>query len=634
MGNYKLISVESRKGGVGKTTAALNLGYLLREKYHVLLLDIDITGTSIRTIQKSRFWKEDAFLLEDLDGETINLLQYFANKYLKGEDLADFGKDGEEGKICVKEKTINVMASELYGEDAELLYDPSLLLESVHIFWLTEMILSICEKFSSCFSDGNSVIILDNSPGFVGIGKAVHGIINNMGPNDGKFLTVSSLDEQDLESSLKAILSIDSDYRKKLTSVLNPNSEESDSSFYSMVKLSGDTEYVYYKNVKKGAALASYQGLIINKVSKDITESRSSYDFSSMLSTVLAPVYDELTPEGETSIMVPFDAVLMTQFYGYLVHRKSTRETSHTVLKNRLATINNQVNRIEDLTIKELPLDLLRLCNGLDKSIDSLKGALIASGFEIMASKFSIEWSPITHLRRLLDVLKRAGFSSETQQLVFPKRSRMCWEMGMFKSFDHLSDFCAIQSKDIVRFCYSVTSVACEMSLCFSDSGSWHGVRFSRDPDDVNFARMEMIECLGTNFNNWIRSVVNLFVQADNRYLASFILSEKVSTCDHYLRAIIDKQDFVQTIKEAVSHLMDVVADVRTIINVVRAVTTENDGSFSYDVDLASFLNRKIVTKEYDFLMAQHMMDRDLHDSDYMESFREVLSRVINNWGI
>ena len=45
---YKIISVESRKGGVGKTTAALNLSNLLVERgYKVLLLDIDITGTSI-----------------------------------------------------------------------------------------------------------------------------------------------------------------------------------------------------------------------------------------------------------------------------------------------------------------------------------------------------------------------------------------------------------------------------------------------------------------------------------------------------------------------------------------------------------------------------------------------------------
>jgi hypothetical protein len=46
-----LVSVESRKGGVGKTTAALNLARLLLEKRKraVLFLDIDITCVAVGT---------------------------------------------------------------------------------------------------------------------------------------------------------------------------------------------------------------------------------------------------------------------------------------------------------------------------------------------------------------------------------------------------------------------------------------------------------------------------------------------------------------------------------------------------------------------------------------------------------
>ena len=84
MNNYTLISVESRKGGVGKTTAALNLGYLLKDKYNVLILDVDITGTSISAIRDSRFWRDDAYLLKGTDGNTMNLLQYFTESFLNG----------------------------------------------------------------------------------------------------------------------------------------------------------------------------------------------------------------------------------------------------------------------------------------------------------------------------------------------------------------------------------------------------------------------------------------------------------------------------------------------------------------------------------------------------------------------
>ena len=39
--HFIIISVESRKGGVGKTTVVLNLAKLLMDYYHVLVLDVD-----------------------------------------------------------------------------------------------------------------------------------------------------------------------------------------------------------------------------------------------------------------------------------------------------------------------------------------------------------------------------------------------------------------------------------------------------------------------------------------------------------------------------------------------------------------------------------------------------------------
>ncbi len=47
MMNQLFFSIESRKGGVGKTTIALNMCKMLRKKgYVVLMLDCEITGTS------------------------------------------------------------------------------------------------------------------------------------------------------------------------------------------------------------------------------------------------------------------------------------------------------------------------------------------------------------------------------------------------------------------------------------------------------------------------------------------------------------------------------------------------------------------------------------------------------------
>ena len=55
----RVYSIESRKGGVGKTTIALNLAKSLLSRGPVLLLDCDITGTSIsEPAIKSVYWQD------------------------------------------------------------------------------------------------------------------------------------------------------------------------------------------------------------------------------------------------------------------------------------------------------------------------------------------------------------------------------------------------------------------------------------------------------------------------------------------------------------------------------------------------------------------------------------------------
>ena len=79
---YRIYSIESRKGGVGKTTVALNLACILAKKGPVLLLDCDITGTSIVDPAKnSSFWNDETNVLTfvDKNGESkdLNFIRFF-----------------------------------------------------------------------------------------------------------------------------------------------------------------------------------------------------------------------------------------------------------------------------------------------------------------------------------------------------------------------------------------------------------------------------------------------------------------------------------------------------------------------------------------------------------------------------
>ena len=637
MSEYKLISVESRKGGVGKTTAALNVGYLLKERYHVLLLDIDITGTSISAIHDSRFWVRDTELLKK-NRETINLLQFFAKNYLKGDDLFDFTLNEEDGKVHVYTDTINVIASELYGEDATLLYDPSLLLENMHVFWLTKMITNLCERFERCFADDKPcLIILDNSPGFVGIGKAVHNIMTDIGPDRAKFLTVSSLDIQDLESSLKSVYALHKEYEDKYFGAKYPETQKGDESFYAQVQLSGATEYLYYKNVQQEATIPSYQGLIVNKVAKNIIEGRTRYDHQRILTERLQTVFNALYDGHIKDYQVPFDNVLLTQFYGLFDEKKTREQPNQTTLKRRLNTIEGQVKMLDELDSRQLPYDLLRRANNFDRTIDALKGALIACGYETIASKFIPEWSPVDPLRDLIEVLKDLGFTAESFELYVPRSSRMEKEMEYFHGIvSKASAFAEDRNQDYVWLAAAVAAIACELSFCYSNKILWNNMRTWQGEEAWGDNKEKWANIVNDALYDWMITMAESFklYEGERKTLAAYIISPEASGADNSLRVMFDNDDFVKLLKKSVSRLIDLGSDMQTLVNLIRTITIYNEGSYSLDVDFVSFLNHKILEKKYDYFEAKERMYSELRDSDYMASFREVLGRVIRNWGV
>ena len=600
-----------------------------------MLLDIDITGTSIRAIQKSRFWVNDTVLLTFSDGSPINLLQYYTNVYLKGDEPFTFTSAQEEGKTNVYIDTINVIASELYGDNAELLYDPSLLLDNLHVYWLTKLITSLCENFSACFKDQKPcVIILDNSPGFVGIGKAVHGILTDMGPELAKFLTVSSLDIQDFESSLKAVSALHDEYVDKLNGAMFPETQKGDESFYAQVQLSNADEYEYYRRNKEKSKLSAYQGLVINKVAKGIIEGRTRYDFNNDLSPKLEEIFAQLFDGKIRDYLIPFDNVLLTQFYGLFEEKPNVQNANLSTLKKRLATIEWQVKMLDELGYDLLPYDLLRRADGFDKTIDTLKGALIASGYEVIASKFNQDWSPVEPLRKMIAVLKDIGFTYESFEPYVPRRNRMEREMKYFQGMvSKAATYAENHQQGFVWLASAIASVACELSFCYSNK-----ITIWNNPRSLNWgaSKEKWANMVNDALLNWMSGIVNSYSQIKEKSptLAAYVISERAKESDVFLRELFDKDDFVVVVKTFVSRLIDLSTDMQTLINVVRAITVNNEGSFSIDVDFVPFLNHKIVEKIHDYYQAKDMMYSELRDSDYMSAFRNVLNQVVANWSL
>jgi hypothetical protein len=250
-----IISVESRKGGVGKTTAALSAAKVLAENgYAVLLIDCDVTGTNIACIIDSPFWKNDSVIVET-DNKPCNLLTVFLHYIKDGSiDYSNFGltkackKAKPNNKYCVigssftprqiisfnkKSKEHSSLINsplKLWGEfiddeelplyeTKDLQYPHSLFDELMNDFFI-QFLQRIIVKFKGQFKGKPVGIILDNSSGFFGYSSAIHDWVISLGPKEGKFIYVSSFDIQDIHSVFEYVHSLFAEINSHIASTV------------------------------------------------------------------------------------------------------------------------------------------------------------------------------------------------------------------------------------------------------------------------------------------------------------------------------------------------------------------------------------------------------------------------------
>ena len=204
MFNMVYISVESRKGGVGKTTTALTLADALLEKgYQVLMIDMDIVGTTI----DSTFINAHADFIHEvkLTGIPVNLVRLFKDYFMAGKNVPAFALETENKKAAFtysKDKC-NFIGSNIYEIDNGMvpLEDPRIMYDAYHAYWLLEFVKGISNTFAAAIGkDARVAVVLDNSPGFSSIENGIHDFLTDLGPEQGKVLLVSTIDPQDIEA--------------------------------------------------------------------------------------------------------------------------------------------------------------------------------------------------------------------------------------------------------------------------------------------------------------------------------------------------------------------------------------------------------------------------------------------------
>ena len=369
---YEIYSVESRKGGVGKTTIALNLAKaLVKKKYDVLLIDCDITGTPIsKAAMHSSFWSNDVSVSMK-DGKPYNLIEFFNNVFLKGLECEQEIIDG----LTLSQSKIHLIGSEIYDENSNLIIDPRDLMDDLHSYWFLDLIKSIAKHFCDSTKKEKKAIVLDNSPGYVGIGRSIREWLTKVGPELATFVLVSSLDEQDMDSTID---SADEIKRMMLTDVKASN----------------------------------YIKVLINKVPKELLTENNAYDFKVEAGSERQALVSELFPLGRDKYpknIIKYDSAISGQFIEASLKPRIKKEGQYLNLVDLLHKFDT---KSETFDHKADPYTDIALMDALYKKV--LK-ALSDSGFVRMSNALGGDLTPNYMLKDLKEIVSKLGSMSDPE---------------------------------------------------------------------------------------------------------------------------------------------------------------------------------------------------------------------------
>lgn len=691
---YKIISVESRKGGVGKTTAALNLSALLVERgYKTLLLDIDITGTSIEGSYNSAFWKGKINSIKQNKKE-INLLKIFHDVFLKGEGLPEFSNENsgnsemevfntENNNFIISSNKINIFNSEIYNDDSGLICDPRILFDELHSFWLIDMIESLCDSFAACVNDEKTVIVLDNSPGYVGLGKAIHDWLTDMGPDCGKFLTISSLDVQDLNSCLNAIQAIENIVAKKFEgakyyhqlkkneSGIEEPSKESKKFFLKLATnevKNGRYQYFKSENLKR-PELYTYQALIINKAPKEIKSDTLRYDVDKLLKgddkkRNVFQIFSKEQRDRKPQNFVYFDNYIHFQFVEPFIKKvaRYDRKPEHSSLKGYFTKINNEIEENQHKEIENNYSQFLNTIDNYENTLSKLLGRLMETGYDNIVRLVEERWHPQTPLIETQQIFenlcedtpffkrhyKNDRYDNDIDEKYF--RNEM---EKLFMNIEHfVREECSLSYKrrknqfSLEALWFFLVEPFMKREYTERENSFFYSIlvlilsiqneRLERSRDQIRNRKEGNFQFFLANENitsTEIRKYRHLTKELPFKYFEKRHFNEEIFY-------VFEKSEMFPNFYNSFCHtqarLIDLHDDFRFLITILKNVTIDekNERAIIFP-NIRDILDDVIISKKTSSSYANEKIYKEFQGAQYMSDFREILvNNVIFKWGL
>lgn len=440
------VSIESRKGGVGKTTTAITLAEnLLAEGYQVLMVDLDIVGTTI----DSTFISANNGLLHEveLDGMSVNLVRIFKEVYMAGKNVPSFAPEAEHND---KSFTFNVgkcnfIGSNIYDEKNGnmLLEDPRILYDAIHAYWMLEFVKRISISFKTAIGkDAKVAVILDNSPGFSSIENCIHDYLTDLGPELGKVILVSTIDPQDIKSCRQSKALIEERLNDKVDagayyrSLIGGNYKQKKGtqafeSVWNSLCASGGKHPVYHSMVHRNPP--PFVSILVNKVPTHI--------------------YEQLYAKGyldrETEEVVPFQNHLLYFFSNSIL---TTKQIVH-----QQGYAGEGSNYLQSCSVLSIASDNAKYIGFCKRSRQIGLGDF-----------FKEEWAPLAHFSDIINILRERGQLKDLSELnvecvgagLADQKNRLPYEVDAVKQFvqNNLHEHAQIHAllQDVVDFVTAV----------------------------------------------------------------------------------------------------------------------------------------------------------------------------------
>lgn len=569
---------------------------------------------------------------------------------------------------------------------------PSILFDELHAFWFIEFLQATCAAFVEVIAatspDRPVAVVIDNSPGYVGIAPAVQEWLTDLGPHRGKFLTVASLDTQDLVSCGNAVHGLHALFTRKWNTSRKfvqacqgdekgapLNLERDEQAFFlKLAECSASTgtlrgaagcpdslagnDLSFYREPGDShpQSPVRYQGLLINRVPRLVKRGTYQYDkdeVGSLLHRSHSDVVRSLIGDERGDYrqwMVSYDEYIEYQFIQSMISRRNGRR-SHR--QHYAEEVMERLMERRPIPPDEPVQAILRTGRGwtpsaldnLRQYVRALHGIALSGirlldqqGFAHLTRLIQDEWLPGNILQdfrnAMRDILLDTGFPhfefvpwEEDSGLVHPEVMELVDRLRRIMR-RHIEEV-PVPRKLMEQF---IPSLAAVVGLSLSGP-MWHSP-FIKEFGDL-FALIATAEALHwAHREHGAKSETSL-----QRFLASDSLTKRDADKFHFkfhLHPRWHEEGCISRLYSACAcaqaRLLDLRQDTEFLIHLMRRLVKEE----TYEAPVLPYVRGvadNVIVKKTVSHEAGHMqIAKGFSSAQYMDEFSAVLERILKRW--